>query len=180
LDAACSARENRRHKSPRALEHATFTFEILADFGVYRDLHRHRMLTQERQLLSCNFGYYVPPEIVGTEMEKEYLEAMERAKSAYDTIASELPEEAQYVVPMAYNIHWYFHVNLRALQWLLELRSQAAGHATYRLIAQEMASQVSRALPAFERFFKFVDFNGYELGRLSAEIRQEQKNLSKN
>jgi len=180
LDAACSSRENRRHKSPRALEHATFTFEILSDFGVYRDLHRHRMLTQERQLLTCNFGYYVPPEIVGTDMEKDYVEAMEKAKAAYDVIAAELPEEAQYVVPMAYNIHWYFHINLRALQWLCELRSQAAGHVTYRLIAQEMAAQVSKALPVFERFFKFVDFNGYELGRLGAEIRQEQKLQNRN
>ena len=175
LDAACSSRENRRHKSPRALEHATLTFEILADFGVYRDLQRHRMLTQERQFLTCNFGFYIPPEMIGTEMEKEYIEAMEKAKKAYDVIAEELPEEAQYVVPMAYNIHWYFHVNLRALQWLCELRSQPAGHPTYRLIAQEMAAQVSQKIPAFERVFKFVDYNGYELGRLGAEIRQEQK-----
>ena len=175
FEAVASPRENRRHKSPRALEHATFTFEILADFGVYRDLQRHRMLTQERQPLSCNYGYFIPPEIVGTEMEKEYVEAMERGKLTYDAIASELPEEAQYVVPMAYNVHWYFHVNLRALQWLCELRSQAAGHSTYRYIAQEMAKQVSLALPPFERFFKFVDFNGYELGRLGAEIRQEEK-----
>jgi len=175
LDAASSSRENRRHKSPRALEHANFTFEILADFGVYRDLHRHRMLTQERQLLTCNHGYYLPPELGGTELEKDYIEAMEIAKKAYDVIAAELPEEAQYVVPMAYNIHWYFHVNLRGLQWLCELRSQAAGHPTYRLIAQEMASLVSNALPAFERFFKFVDFEGYQLGRLGAEVRKEQK-----
>ena len=175
LEAACSARENRRHKSPRALEHAFVTFEILADFGVYRDLHRHRMLTQERQFLSCQYGYYTPPEIVGTEMEGEYAEAMEKAKKAYDAIAEELPEEAQYVVPMAFNVHWYFHVNLRSLQWLCELRSQAAGHPTYRLIAQEMARQISIALPPFERFFKFVDFDGYELGRLGAEIRQEEK-----
>ncbi len=175
LEITCASRENRRHKSPRALEHANFTFEILADFGVYRDLHRHRMLTQERQLLSCSHGYYTPSEISGTDMEKEYHEAMTRAQKAYDTIAAELPEEAQYIVPMAYNIHWYFHVNLRSLQWLCELRSQAAGHTTYRLIAQEMARQVSLALPQFERFFKFVDFDGYELGRLGAEIRQEEK-----
>jgi thymidylate synthase ThyX len=175
LEAACSARENRRHKSPRALEHAFFTFEILADFGVYRDLHRHRMLTQERQLLSCQYGYYTPPEIVGTEMEAVYAEAMENARIAFNAIAEELPEEAQYVVPMAFNVHWYFHVNLRSLQWLCELRSQAAGHPNYRLIAQEMARQVSIALPTFERFFKFVDFEGYELGRLGAEIRQEEK-----
>ena len=175
LETACSPRENRRHKSPRALEHASFTFEFLADFGVYRDLHRHRMLTQERQLLTCNYGYYTPQEIIGTDMEKDYVEAMKRAKAAYDAIAAELPEEAQYVVPMAYNIHWYFHVNLRSLQWLCELRSQPAGHPTYRYIAQEMARQVSLALPPFERFFKFVDFQGYELGRLGAEIRQEEK-----
>ncbi len=175
LEAGCSARENRRHKSPRALEHASFTFEILADFGIYRDLQRHRMLTQERQLLSCEYGYYTPPEILNTEMEPIYVEAMDRAKTAYDTIAAGLPEEAQYVVPMAYNIHWYFHVNLRSLQWLCELRSQAAGHPTYRKLAQEMARQVSLVLPSFERFFKFVDFSGYELGRLSAEIRQEEK-----
>jgi thymidylate synthase ThyX len=175
LEIACSSRENRRHKSPRALEHASFTFEILSDFGVYRDLHRHRMLTQERQFLSCRYGYYTPPEIAGTEMESAYHTAMEKAKKSYDAIAAELPEEAQYLVPMAYHIRWYFHVNLRSLQWLCELRSQAAGHATYRLIAQEMARQVSQALPSFERFFKFVDFDGYELGRLGAEIRQEEK-----
>ena len=70
LDTGCLSRENRRHKFPRALEHATFTFEMLADFGIYRDLQRHRMLTQERQLLTCNFGYYTPDEIAGTEMEQ--------------------------------------------------------------------------------------------------------------
>ena len=180
LDAACSSRENRRHKSPRALEHAFFTFEIIADFGVYRDLHRHRCLTQERQLLSCDLGYYIPPEIVGTEMEAEYKNALDKAKQAYDTIAGELPEEAQYIVPMAYNVRWYFHINLRALQWLCELRSQAAGHPSYRLIAQKMAHQVSAATPLFERFFKFVDYHGYELGRLNAEIRQEQKLAARN
>lgn len=175
FDVASSARENRRHKSPRALEHAGFTFEILADFGTYRDLQRARMLTQERQHLTCDFGYYIPPEILGTEMENEYVKAMDRAKKAYDAMASALPEEAQYVVPMAYNIHWYFHVNLRGLQWLCELRSQAAGHTNYRRIAQEMTQQVCTAFPLFEKFFKFVDFEGYELGRLGAEIRSEEK-----
>jgi len=175
LDAASLCRENRRHKSPRALEHASLTFELVADFGIYRDLQRHRMLTQERQLLTCNYGYYTPPEIVGTPVESEYVQALDTAKKAYDVIAAEFPEEAQYVVPMAYNIRWYFHCNLRALQWLCELRSQAAGHPGYRLIAQQMAAQTSKALPLFERFFKFVDFNGYDLGRLSAEVRQEQK-----
>ncbi len=168
-------RENRRHKSPRALEHAHFTFEIVADFGAYRDLHRHRMLTQERQLLTTSYGYYTAPELLDTPMEKEYREAMERADGVFRMIAKELPEEAQYVVPMGYNVRWYIHVNLRALQWLCELRSTPAGHTQYRLIAQELAKQVIGAHPEFECFFKFVDFDGYELGRLDQEQRKVDK-----
>lgn len=175
LDAGCNARENRRHKSPRALEHAEFTFEIVTDFGAYRDLQRHRILTQERQLLSCDYGFYTPPEIVNTPIEEEYAQALRDAKEVYDLIAAELPEEAQYVVPMGYNIRWYFHVNLRALQWMCELRSSPAGHPSYRIIAQTMARQVCDCFPAFERFFKFVDYDGYELGRLDQEQRKHDK-----
>ncbi len=175
LDAACSSRENRRHKSPRALEHAFFTFEVLTDFGVYRDLHRHRLLTQERQLLTCDYGYFVPPEIVGMGMESDYHAAMQKAKECYDIIATELPEEAQYVVPMAFNVRWYFHINLRALQWICELRASPAGHPNYRYVAQQMAKSVCKVFPAFERFFKFVDYEGYELGRLGQEQRKAEK-----
>jgi hypothetical protein len=178
LDAGCNARENRRHKSPRALEHAEFTFEIVADFGAYRDLHRHRILTQERQLLSCDYGYYIPSEIQGTPLEEEYRRALEQTKEVYDLIAAELPEEAQYVVPMAYHIRWYFRVNLRSLQWLCELRSSPAGHTCYRSIAQIMARQVCGVFPQFERFLKFVNYEGYELGRLDQEQRKFDKQQS--
>jgi thymidylate synthase ThyX len=175
LDAGCNARENRRHKSPRALEHAEFTFELMADYGIYRDLHRHRMLTQERQLLTCHYGYFVPSELEETELLDQYCSALDRAKSVYDVIAAELPEEAQYVVPMAYRLRWYFHVNLRALQWMCELRSQAAGHPTYRYLTQAMADQVTQQFPQFARYFKFVDYEGYDLGRLSQEERHHRR-----
>ncbi len=178
FDAASSMRENRRQKSPRALEHAEFTFEIVADFGIYRDLHRHRILTQERQLLNCNYDYFFPPELLDTPMERPYREAMERAKEACDRIQGSLPEEAQYIVPMAYNVRWYFHMNLRAMQWLCELRSQAAGHPSYRLVAQEMAKAVIAKFPQFECFFKFVDYNGYEMGRIFQEQRKAEKKAS--
>ena len=112
---------------------------------------------------------------MGSDMEKEYRSAMDKAKKCYDEIREELPEEAQYVVPMAYNIRWYFHINLRALQWMCELRSSPAGHPMYRLVAQEMAQQVCSAFPEFKRFFKFVDYEGYELGRLGQEIRTLEK-----
>jgi thymidylate synthase ThyX len=76
---------------------------------------------------------------------------------------------------MAYNIRWYFHVNLRSLQWLTELRSTPQGHPSYRKIAQEMAHQIMIKTPEFKRFLKFVDFEGYDLGRLDQEIRKEEK-----
>lgn len=178
LETVSSPRETRRHKSPRGLEHADFTFEIIADFGVYRDLHRHRILTQERQLLSCDLGYYIPAEILGTPLEKEYRDAMDLAKTTFDAMAKELPEEAQYVVPMAFNIRWYFHLNLRALQWICELRSAPAGHPNYRYVAQVLAKEVATAIPAFERFFKFVDYSGYDLGRLGQEVRKAERQAS--
>lgn len=179
FEIVASPRENRRHKSPRALERAFYTFEFLADYGVYRDLHRHRMLTQERQLLTCNYGYYIPKEIIGTGIEDIYLEAMDKAKKAYDTIAKEFPEEAQYVVPMAYRIRWYFNVNLRALQWLCELRSSPQGHVNYRFVVQEMAKQVFQVHPQFEKFFKYVNFDGFSLGRLDQEQKSFEKSLKK-
>lgn len=179
LDTASSARENRRHKSPRALEHAHFTFELLTDFGAYRDLQRHRLLSQEKQLITCKWGYFVPEEIEGTEMQAEYEKAMDMAKIAFDTISQEFPEEAEYVVPMAYRVRWYMHLNLRALQWLTELRSSPAGHPAYRLAAQSMAKQVCDVFPAFERFFRFVDYEGYDMGRLDQEERKAKKEASR-
>ena len=168
-------RTNRRHKGCRALENAYFTFEIVGDFGAYRDLHRHRTLTQERQRLTCDLGYFIPEEIIGTEFEAEYRSCMNEAKKFYDKIVRTFPDEAQYIVPMAYNVRWYFKLNLRALQWICELRTQPAGHENYREVAQKMARAVCDAFPEFEHFFGFVDYGKYQLGRLGQEIRREEK-----
>jgi len=116
---------------------------------------------------------------MGTSLEADYVHAMNKAKEVHLMIAAELPEEAQYVVPMAYNIRWYFQVNLRALQWLCELRSAAAGHPSYRFVAQSMARQVSEKFQAFERFFKFVDYEGYNMGRMGQEQRRAEKHSTK-
>ncbi len=175
LESASAFRENRRHKSPRSLECGNLTFEIVADFGVYRDLQRHRILTQERQGITCNLGYYVPKEIQDTDLEERYCSILDKAKEVYDTIATQLPEEAQYVVPMAYNMHWYFHLNFRALQWVCELRSGAAGHPSYRYIAQAMAKETLKIFPEMEGCLKFVDYEGYDIGRLDQEVRIVKK-----
>ncbi len=174
LASSYECRTNRRHKPPRALEHIFFTFDLLGDFGMFRDLHRHRILTQERQLLSTSNGFYLPKDIIDAGLEKPFKSALSKAKEAYDVIASDLPVEAQYIVPIAYNIRWYFKINLRSLIWLLELRTIPQGHVSYRKMAQEMAKQVMDREPLLAPFFKFVDFNDYELGRLEQEKKSEK------
>ena len=168
-------RDHRRHKPERGLEMAFYTFDILGDYGMYRDLQRHRILTQERQPLTTRFGYDTPEEIEDAGLGTEYHETMARSAEAFETIAKDFPNEAQYVVPMSYNIRWYVHINLRALIWLTEIRSTPQGHTGYRRIAQEMFRRVEEAQPLLAKYMKFVDLNEYSLGRLSAEQHQEDK-----
>ena len=168
-------RKNRRHKSPRALEHLDFTFEVVADFGCYRDLHRHRILTQQRQKLDCALGYFVPEEILGTEMESIYRNALDQAKLFFDQLQKVCPLQAQYAVPMAYNIRWYMKINLRALQWMAELRSTPQGHPEYRRVAQEMTRLVIENFEELAGLLSFVDFSEHAIGRLA----QEERNLKK-
>ncbi|MDE0792126.1 MAG: FAD-dependent thymidylate synthase [SAR324 cluster bacterium] len=170
-------RGHRRHKPERGLEMAFYTFDILGDYGMYRDLQRHRMLTQERQPLTTRYGYDTPDEIEDAGLGPEYHQTMSRAADAFETIAKDFPHEAQYVVPMSYNIRWYVHINLRALIWLTEIRSTPQGHTGYRRIAQEMFRKVEAAQPLLAKYMKFVDLNEYSLGRLSAEQRQEDKQV---
>jgi thymidylate synthase ThyX len=168
-------RENRRHKPPRALEHAEYTFDLAGDFGMFRDLHRHRILTQERQRLTTGMGYVVPEDITASGLEKPYREALEKAAHAYEKIAVPYPWEAQYVVPLAYRIRWYFKINLRSLLWMCELRSMPQGHIHYRKMAQEMVKKVMEVHPAFRPFFKFMNFEDHALGRLDQEKKKETR-----
>ena len=172
---AAVLRGHRRHKPDRGLELAFYTFDILGDYGMYRDLHRHRMLTQERQPLSTRYGYETPDEIEDAGLGNQYHEAMARAADAFAKIYKDFPLEAQYVVPMSYNIRWNVHINLRALIWLTEIRSTPQGHIGYRRIAQEMFRKVKEVHPTLAEYMKFVDLNEYPLGRLNAEQRQENK-----
>ena len=175
FNALAEFRGNRRHKPPRAFEQAEFVFDLTGDFGMFRDLHRHRILTQERQPLSTRLGYAVPEDIKGAGVEEVYHKAMKQAQEAYEILVKDFPFEAQYVVPMNYRIRWYFKINLRSLLWLCELRSAPQGHENYRRMAQKMAGAVMEAFPHFAPLFKFVDFNTYTLGRLTQEIRKEKK-----
>ncbi len=175
IKAYINERENRRQKPGRAFEQAYYTFEICGNYGAYRDIHRHRVLTQQRQLLTPYLGYKMPPEIAEAGCEKEFRDAMSFAADAYDEIASEYPKEAQYVVPLAYNIRWHMTFNLREAYHLLELRSAMQGHVDYRRMAQEMFNEIQRVHPLLASGMKFMDMKEYSLERLEAEKRIDRK-----
>jgi thymidylate synthase ThyX len=168
-------RENRHHKVGRALENVYFTFEVMADFGVYKDLMRHRILTRHRQLFTNEFSYAVPKEIDLLGFGKIYRKAADFAVEAYLKIKEKYPFEAQYLVLHgAYN-RFYMKMNLREVVHLCELRSSPQGHPSYRKIAQEMAKAVIKKYPIFKLALPFVDYNDYNLERLSSFKKLAEK-----
>lgn len=175
VDAYVGNRRSRRDRPGRAFENAFYEFEVCADYGAYRDIQRHRLLTQDRQVFSTRLGYELPREILGTEFESAMRRALEEAAAAYEKIAADFPLEAQYVVPLGYRIRWRMKLNLREAVHFCELRSVKQGHPSYRDVAQRMARQIMDAHPLFAGSFQFVDWNEYQLGRLSAEMGQEHK-----
>src|SRR5215467_11699444 len=148
LDALLAERANRRQRAPRALEHAQYTFEITANFAAYRDLHRHRMLTQDRQLLGTSLGYDMPPGLVELGIDGDFQRAVEAAAAAHRKLDTALgPALAQYLVPLAFHVRWYFRVSLREVYHLCELRTTPQGHPDYRHVAQEMFRRVQAVHP---------------------------------
>jgi thymidylate synthase ThyX len=169
-----SKRRNRRDKPGRALENLYFTFELCYNYGMYRDLHRHRILSQERQMLTTYLGYDVPKELADVGIEKEYRNVMEATDKAFREIAKEMPVEAQYIVPRGYRIRWYMKLNLREVYHLTELRSSKQGHPDYRKIAQKMKLAIDETHPAFTEYMQ-VDMNEYALARIDSEKRIDRK-----
>ncbi|MGH7886797.1 MAG: FAD-dependent thymidylate synthase, partial [Candidatus Binatia bacterium] len=131
-------RRHRRDKLSRAFENVYYTFDILGNLGLYRDLHRHRILTQERQDFTTVHGYDTPPEIEEAGFKSDFDNCLERAAELYEQIYAELPSEAQYVVPFAYKIRWYMKMNLREAVHMCELRTMPQGHPDSRFICQEI------------------------------------------
>jgi len=168
-------RASRFQRPGRAFEDAYYTFDLLADIGAYRDLHRHRILTQERQRYTTAHGYIVPPELVDAGLSGRYVAALDTAASTVEAIAGDLPAAAQYLVPFAYRIRWRIKLNLREAYHLIELRAAPQGHPTYRAIAQEMFRQIQAVHPTLAESMRFVDLHDYALERLAAEQRLDAK-----
>jgi thymidylate synthase ThyX len=177
LRALMGYRGNRRHRAPRALEHVYYTFEIVANFGAYRDLQRHRMLTQDRQLLGTSLGYDVPPELEAYGMRDRFIRSLELAAHAHQLLEPAVgPVLAQYAVPLAFRLRWYFRVNLREVYHLCELRTAPQGHPDYRHLAQEMFRRVREVHPRLAEYARFVDLGpGDELERRLSERRIDDR-----
>ena len=168
-------RKNRRHRPPRAFEMTDYTFDLLTNYGMFRDFHRHRALTLERQLLTTDHDYHTPNEIVDLGIEKEFSECMENSKNVFEKIRRKLPEQAQYVVNFAYNYPYFMKLNLREATHLIELRTVPQGHTDYRRIAQKMYRLIEKKHPILSKILKYVDMTEYELERFESEKRTEEK-----
>lgn len=168
-------RDNRRHKPGRAFENVSYTFDIVANFGAFRDLQRHRILTQFKQKLNTDNGYDMPSELEDAGLSDDFIVAMEKAKEAFDKIKERYPDQAQYVVPFGYKIRWYFTLNLREAYHLCELRSGRQGHIDYRRIAQDIYALIKEKHPLLVKHMRYVDMHDYDLERLDAEKRIDKK-----
>jgi thymidylate synthase ThyX len=168
-------RGSRFQRPGRAFEEPYYSFDILADLGAYRDLQRHRILTQDRQRYTIQHGYVTPTELEEAGLAQTYDQALERAAAAVEAIAVDLPEQAQYAVPMAFRVRWRIKLNLRAAYHMAELRSAPQGHPSYRRIAQALYGQIRAVHPALAEGMRFVDMADYELERLDAERRLDAK-----
>jgi len=172
------ARGNRRHKPGRALERTSYRFDLVADYGIFRDLQRHRMLTLEWQRLSPHLGYVTPEVVEEMGWAPDWQAAMARAARLYDAIRERCgPETAQYAVPFAYRVRFYLQLNAREAFHVLELRSQQGGHEAYRHLCREMHRQIAevaghRLLAAA---MTYVDHGDYDFGRLASERRAETR-----
>ncbi len=176
--ASVGDRSNRRHKPGRGWERVDYRFDILCDYGIFRDLQRHRLLTIDWQRLSPLHGYVTPDSIDDIGGSEVWREAMERTAGLHHDLAADLGAEiAQYVVPFAYRIRFFFQLNAREAMHLLELRSAAGGHPDYRRVAQEMhrliADQAGHHTIA--EAMSYVDHTDHDLARLEGERRAAAK-----
>ncbi len=138
----------------REFEHAYFTFDILVDYGAFRDIQRHRMCTQTNQLLTTDHGFSIPEAMKEFGIEKDFVEKMGKAKELFDRMRKEMPFGAQYCVPLAFKKRVLFTWNLRELWHFIKLRSGPAGHESYRKIARQCYEELKEKHPLLVKYLK--------------------------
>jgi len=179
LRAYVGERSNRRHKPGRAFERTGYRFDVLADYGAFRDLQRHRMATIEWQALRPDHGFEVPEGIEAAGLASQFDQVMHRSAELFELLEPRFPTEASYAVALAYRVRFAMQMNAREAMHVLELRTSPQGHPAYRQVCQEMHHLIEqqaghRALAAAMRY---VDHETYALERLDAERAAQARRL---
>jgi hypothetical protein len=177
LGAMVGDRANRRHRPGRGFEALRYRFEIVSDYGAFRDLQRHRMLTCQWQRLGPDLGAGVPEEVREAGAGEEFERALEISRNEYERLASGgLDEQAPYALSLAYRIRYTLDLNAREAMHLIELRSGREGHPTYRAVAQAMHERIAAVHPGVAGTMSFVDTSREpRLERILSEIRTQRK-----
>jgi thymidylate synthase ThyX len=177
LAAMVGERANRRHHPGRGFESLRYRFEIVSDYGAFRDLQRHRMLTVQWQRLGPDLGAGVPEEVREAGAGDEFERALEISRNEYERLAAAgLHEQAPYALSLAYRIRYTLDLNAREAMHLIELRSGREGHPTYRAVAQAMHERIAAIHPGVAAAMSFVDTSQEpRLERILSEIRTQRK-----
>jgi thymidylate synthase ThyX len=177
LTAMVGERNNRRHRPGRGFESLRYRFEIVSDYGAFRDLQRHRMLTCQWQRLGPDLGAAVPAEVVTAGAGDEYERALEISHREHERlVAAGLHEQAPYALSLAYQIRYTLDLNAREAIHLIELRSGREGHPAYRAVAQAMHERIAEIHPGVAGAMSHLDDSQeLRLERILSEIRTQHK-----
>jgi thymidylate synthase ThyX len=172
-------RRNRRHRPGRGWEAVRYRFEIVSDYGGFRDLQRHRLLTCQWQQLTPHLGAGTPAEVREAGVGDDYERALEISRLEFERLeARGLTEAAPYALSLGYRIRYVLDMNAREAMHLCELRSGREGHPTYRAVAQAIHEQIAAVHPAIGAAMSYVDASTEpRLERILGEIRTHRKRL---
>jgi thymidylate synthase ThyX len=178
LETYVGRRENRRHKPGRAFERTSYRFDVLGDYGAFRDLQRHRLLTLEWQPLSTRHGHVTPEELEEAGALADWTRAMRESAALHDAlVGAGLGQIAPYAVAMAYRVRFYMEVNAREAMHMIELRTTPQGHPAYRRICQAMHRLIAEQAghKALAAAMRYANFSGGQGGRMDAERAAERR-----
>jgi len=178
LRAYVGDRGNRRHRPGRAFERTSYRFDVLTDYGAFRDLQRHRLLTLEWQPLTTRHGYNEPAALVEAGGGEMWQRAMDDSAALHEQLRSEGHERvAPYAVAMAYRVRFYMEMNAREAMHVIELRSAPQGHPAYRRVCQRMHTLIADQAghKAIAEAMRFADHSEVALERLNAERALEAR-----
>ncbi len=166
-------RLNRRQRPGRAFERTDYRFDVVADYGAFRDIQRHRLLSIEWQPLGTDLGYEVPELVSEAGLDAPFVESLERSRALHDALAKYFPDLCGYAVALAYNIRFAVQMNAREAMHVIELRSTPQGHPAYRKVVQDMHRLIrdEAGHRAIAGAMSFVQTADVDLGRLEAEQR---------